>query len=216
MANEPVEVPDAGTAPFVAGTILCLNDNILAIYKRPVPEKGYHLVAALLPKGAIKVEGIVLEGYQIEELGALSKVMFEKMQEEGYWTRDLIVFHCFRWEDVARIPARPVLPSAFEDTHYKSPEGSSHSTAAQPVTPTEPAKPRFIRGMMLSIKFGDKAWDAVYWGRDEQGPVVAHKTNQVWALMHLDLDRFGDSIITSEQVDSALIEQINQSLSGAQ
>jgi hypothetical protein len=54
----------------------------------------------------------------------------------------------------------------------------------------------YRRGQCLAIKFGKKgeAWDAIYWGRDQQGTVVAHDTNGHWTLMHLDLSRFRDKV----------------------
>ncbi|MBN1868369.1 hypothetical protein JW916_13870 [Candidatus Sumerlaeota bacterium] len=55
------------------------------------------------------------------------------------------------------------------------------------------ARKDLTRGRRFSIKFGNRGWEAVYWGEDEQGSVVAHNTNGQWSLMHLDLSRFRDS-----------------------
>ena len=62
------------------------------------------------------------------------------------------------------------------------------------------------------IRFGNNVWDAIYWGKDDQGHVVAHQTNNQWALMHLDLDRFGNGVQVDPNPDLALVEQIEKSL----
>lgn len=219
MKSPEPRVQTEPDAPYAQGTILLLNDSMLAVYKRPVPEKEYHLVATLLPKGAVRIEGIALDGYQIEELGQIPYSLFEKLQGDMFWDRDLIVFHCYRFEDVALIPKTPGVPEP-----RPAPQGNGRPQAParpqpsppQPAAEPEKEQPFLARGKRLRVKFGDKYWDAVYWGRDEQGHVVAHQTHQQWALMHLDLDRFSEGLEVDPHVDVKIVEEINKSFATKQ
>jgi hypothetical protein len=59
---------------------------------------------------------------------------------------------------------------------------------------------------------GDRMWEAIHWGRDEQGALVAHRTSGEWALMHLDLGRFRDSLTYHEVLAPEIIQEIERSL----
>jgi len=74
-------------------------------------------------------------------------------------------------------------------------------------------KIRIRRGQRIVLKFGNKAWEAVYWGRDQTGPVVAHSTHKHWQLMHLDLNRFRDCVVPDEEPDQDLVDEIMRELS---
>jgi hypothetical protein len=208
-------------AEYSAGAILLLNQRTLAIYRKAVPEKGYHLVLALCPNHAVKAQGIALEGYQIEELGSLAPAWLERLLSEMRWERDLIVFHCYRYEDVARIPAVD---------HVEEPGNSIPAPVqwTQPVMPAQPPAPepsapapaektngQLRRGQRLQIQFGAKAWDAVYWGKDDQGQVIAHRTYENWSLMHLDLARFQNGLVVHPEVEPGLIKEIEDALVSA-
>lgn len=213
---------------YGAGAILRLNGRTLAIYKKAVPEKEYHLVLMLSPGGSVKAQGVALEGYEVEELGCIAPKWFEKMQTEMHWDRDLIVFHCYSFEDVVRIPraeggeetlesVRPA-PAAPPPPRAEA-EQVAVTPTASPVMPppvTAPPKPEangsMRRGQRLQIKFGNNTWDAVYWGKDDQGQVIAHKTYEQWALMHLDLKRFTNSMLIDPEADLTLVQEIEQSL----
>ena len=195
------------------GAILKLGDGPVVIYLRPVPQKEYHLVLALFPNGSIKTQGVALDAYPVEELGAIPPVWLERMQQEMRWNRDLIVFHCYSYDDVRKLPdamGAPADAPPAARTPVPSPKAQPEAPAARPPDDPQPAPPR--RGSRLQIRFGNNVWDAIYWGKDDQGHVVAHQTNNQWALMHLDLDRFGNGVQVDPNPDLALVEQIEKSL----
>jgi hypothetical protein len=68
------------------------------------------------------------------------------------------------------------------------------------------------RGQALRINVAGRVWEAVYWAKDEMGHVVAHCTNRKWALMHLDLNRFADSMELGEIKAPEEIEEIQRQL----
>ena len=201
------------SAAYNPGSILRLQDRTVVIYKQPVPEKGYHLVYTLIPGGTLKLQGVALEGYQVEEIGSIGQPQFDQLQQAMVWTRDLLVFHCYRYEDVDRIPQRPEVPET-------GAEPGPAATAASPA-PSSPSNGRqsaeakvepLRRGQRLQVRFGAKSWDAVYWGQDSQGHVVAHQTFNKWALMHLELDRFGGNVQIDPTVDEEVIGQIEENI----
>jgi hypothetical protein len=227
------------------GAILSLNGRTLAIYKQPVPEKEYHLMLVMLPNGQIKTQGIALEGHQVSEIGCLPQMMMDRLQREMCWTRDMIVFHCYSFDDVERIPTNltstvPVLtpvpterpvssqpayvpstpvvqpapiptpPPQPAPTYQAPPQPAAPQPA--PAAPEEPQPTVLRRGQRLQVRFGDRSWHAVYWGKDDQGQVIAHKTNRDWSLMHLDLDRFSTDLMFDPVVDYAVISEIEACL----
>ncbi len=215
--NEEPPAPVAGkTAGYGPGAILSLQGQTLVVYKQAVPEKGFHLVLALLPGGKIKLQGVALESYTVEEIGTIAAPQFEQMQRSMSWSRDLLVFHCYSFEDVARVPQSPEAPQAIQEpTAPAQPAPQApNGRVTPPAAEAQPAKLR--RGQRLQIRFGQKSWDAVYWGQDSQGHVVAHMTFNKWALMHLELDRFGSNVTIDPSVDEDLVRQIEAQLNGAQ
>lgn len=209
--GEPVS-PGELAAP---GAILLIGERTLAIYQKAVPDKEYHLVQVLCPNGATKTQGLALHAHQFEEIGALPPNHFEQSQRAGTWDRDLIVFHCYRYEDVCRIPQPLGSGTASTETAPRSTDSAVDTpVATSPSVPavSEQSTPDSLRrGQRLQIKFGANAWEAVYWGRDNQNHVVAHKTYQKWSLMHLDLERFANSLV-ADPVDDRLIAEIETSL----
>lgn len=212
-------------APFNPGDILRLNGRMLAVYKQAVPEKEYHIVLMLAPGGAVVAKGIALEGYEIDVLGAIAHKYFEQLQSEMQWERDLIVFHCYSYEDVAKVPRADGGIEEPRNGHRPAPAPAYTPAPAQaraeeePEAAYEPAPPRpaevngnLRRGQRLQIRFGDKGWEAVYWGKDDQGQVVAHKTHENWDLMHLDLKRFASTMQVEPEPDPLLVQEIEQSL----
>ena len=211
---------------YAAGSILRLNRNTYGVYDRPVPEKGYHLVHVLNPHGSTKTQGIALEGHQVEEIGELPAKWFHNLQQSGQWNRDLIMFHCYRYEDAATIPvdnrpqaapqqAQPLATPPRVQPAAAPREQPAARTQEAPVPPTPPSASEspLKRGNHLTVKFGSKAWDAIYWGHDDQGHVVAHKPNGHWSLMHLDLERFQNTgLVVNANVDPILVRAIEESL----
>lgn len=194
-----------------------------------MPEKGYHLVLILGPHGSVKAQGIALDGYEIEELGNIAPKWFEKLQSDMQWQRDLVVFHCYSYEDTLKVPRLEGTEAPREPLRMApaapAPVAAAPQATAEPLADPQtdyapvaqqPPRPELNgnlrRGQRLQIKFGEKAWDAVYWGKDDQGQVIAHKTHEDWALMHLDLKRFANTMQVDHETDPALIQEIEQSL----
>lgn len=224
--EEPVDyrVP----AVHAPGAILSLGEHTLVIYKQSVPDKGYDLVYTLLPGGTMKLQGVALSGHAAQEIGSIGQPYFDQLQTTMHWNRDLIVFHCYRYEDVAKIPAAPsAAPDATPQPSKPEPQpvrtaapqpAYQPTIATQPVPPPPPEDPRknLKRGQRIQVRFGQKAWDAVYWGQDDQGQVVAHQTYNNWSLMHLDLDRFsGSNMMVDPNIDEQLVRTIEQGLNGS-
>jgi len=216
---------------FPKGTILCLDEEELVIYRRPVHGQSYDMVYSLLADGLVKIEGVDLNQHQIVELGQLSPTHLKQLQTDMRWTRDLIAYNCYRLEDGQRIPeptgtvpaegyAHPpqlqARVGAARPAAAGAPVAAARTTESgpTPVTPPPlpPKKKTIRRGQRITIKFGDRTWDAVYWGMDSKGTVVAHRTPQRWTLVHLDLNRFKESMAVAPEVDAGLIEQIGQDL----
>ena len=223
MVGSPEPLPEPVTgSPYAAGTILRIDQQVIAIYRRAVPDKGYHLLLVLYPNHGVKAQGIALEGHQVEELGCLPSVWMDRLQSEMRWDRDLIVFHCYCYEDVAKIPAiessgeprgevrRAPSPEP-EPSPLPVPEPRT-VVEATPPTPPEKTNGHLRRGQRMQVRFGSNLWDAVYWGKDDQGQVIAHQTYEKWSLMHLDLERFASNLLVDPEVDPALIQEIETSL----
>ncbi|GEM_PF-2438248 len=72
---------------------------------------------------------------------------------------------------------------------------------------------QLVRGRRLRVSFGPgKSWEAIYWGRDLLGAILAHRTHAQWSLMHLDLDRFKDSLDYGEILNSDDIAAIQREI----
>ena len=198
----------SGNAP-VPGTILLLSHSALAVYLKYMPDKEYHLALMLAPNGTVKAQGIALEGHQVEELGSIPARFVEELKQTQTWSRDLLVFHCYSYDDVRRLPSggSDVTPAADSSAPLMNP------TSAPEPSPL-PGAAGLRRGQQLTIRFGSNTWDAIFWGRDDQACVLAHKTNNEWALMHLDLERFQNDMDVSPDIDPLLIEEIQSALVG--
>lgn len=201
-------------APYREGAILCLNQRTVAIYNRPIPEKEYHLMQVLHPGNRVKMQGIAVEGYAVEELGCLPPEHLKRLQSEMRWDRDLIAFHCYSYEDVEKLPQQAAAPAEGGGGTSETRPAQSAPAGAAPAAEAS-SNGRLHRGQRVTVQFGDKMWEAVYWGKDDQGEVVAHQTNRVWSLMHLDLHRFGSGLEVDPEIDVSLVKEIEQSLGSA-
>jgi hypothetical protein len=205
---------------YQPGALLCLNGRTVAVYKQAVPEKEYHLVMVMAPNFTVKTQGIALEGYQVEEIGCLSPEVFERLQHEMRWSRDLLVFHCYSYEDVEKLPQHliapsvgaPVIAAPVQPVEIREVVSETETSPYEDDDEDEAPGNAMRRGQRIRVRFGDKAWSAVYWGHDDQGQVVAHKTHKHWSLMHLDLERFGADLNIDPNVDSQVIAEIEKSL----
>lgn len=108
-------------------------------------------------------------------------------------------------------PPRPSTASA--STHVGAPAHVPASTSPAPAARSN-EREQIARGRRVLIHFGPgKAWEAVYWGQDDQGAVVAHRTHNRWSLMHLDLTRFRDTMEVGEALDPEEVAEVERDLS---
>jgi hypothetical protein len=200
---------NGGKRKYNPGSILRLNQRSVAIYKMAVPEKGYHVVLFPGPGGLLKSQGLELEHYAVEELGLLTPRMFDRLQSEMHWNRDLIIFHCYTYEDAAKVQ----LPHCEVCPHFKEKaETETRHARNAALHPEDSRKHELRRGQRLQIMMSGKAWSAVYWGKDLAGHVLAHNTGGAWALMHIDLDRYQAGLKVEPQADQELVRQIEAAL----
>jgi len=192
------ETPPPTKSPvllYELGTVLHLEDGSLGIYKGPISGKEYHLVYHLRPDGKVEAEGIYLSAYRCEALGKVPHSVVQEMQRTMRWYRDSIISHLPSEEQKRLVP-------------FLSP-GRPKTEVIEPLKKKETLE----RGRRLKIGFGDRVWDAVYWGSDELGQIVAHNTHKNWTLMHMNLGRFGDSLEYGDLCSPEEIREINQMLS---
>jgi hypothetical protein len=198
----PAPRPNGKPVPS-AGAILRLATGELLVFDRDVPARDYQLVYNLLPDGTASPEGIcLLDAYEFEQIGLLSNDVFGAIRRTNSWDRDPIVFHLnsLRFAEFVPKPQAPGAPP--------SPRAQAHLPPGEPASARIPSPhgagqepSRFQRGQRLKIVFDkERSWKAVFWGSDEMGMVVAHKTGGTWAFMHLDLSRFADSIILEDGI----------------
>lgn len=198
-APKPVKESRPETPPpnslYDMGAIIKLEDGSIGIYKGPIPGKDYHLLYHLRPDGAVRPEGIYLYAYRCETLGKVTDEVLDDIQRSMRWDRDSIVYHLTSREKARLVPllsSRVIKPEVSE-----------------PVRNRESLE----RGRKLKVRIGSRFWDAVYWGSDELGQIVAHDTNENWSLMHLNIKRFGDSLEYGPLCTPEEIREINESLS---
>lgn len=214
---------------FLPGTILVFEDGSMGVYKETNPVKEYDIVYQLMDTGRAVPQGIPLYNYEVEAVGRLSELHLSQLVGSNRWDRDMIVFHLVKYKDIAYIPklidgtsqasgsgvhALPSLEGRSSATVQRPGEALLRSEGAVSVA-HEAEKPRETRGRRLTIDFGpNRSWDAVYWGKDELGHVVAHHTHEKWSLMHLDLNRFKDSIVWSDMVTDEKLQAMEKDIVG--
>lgn len=200
---------------FLPGTILVFEDGSVGLYKEPNPAKEYDIVYMLRNSGRVSAQGIAVSNYDVEPIGRLSPAVFDSLVQNNAWERDMMVFHLLRYKDRTHIPeiVSQEQPPSRAETY------SRHQVRKLETDETlfeEPEKPKLVRGRQLTIQFSPgQKWSAVYWGQDELGHVVAHHTHDKWALMHLDLDRFKDSMSFHEIVGDDVITKMQRDFTTA-
>lgn len=232
MASTP---PPSAEGQFNSGSILCLNDEELVIYRRPVAGKPLDMVYSLLADGAVKIDGLDFSNYRIEEIGQLPPAKLKTLQADMRWSRKMIAPHCFVPEDADRIPdpdeawtqgktRQPSVETMGDtdvprDTFNKAVQQESAvrvQEEEQDEQPRPSGKLKIRRGQLIQIKMGYNNWEAVYWGRDAKGSVVAHNTHNHWQLMHFDIARYKDTMTVGPEPDARLVEEISKDLSTQQ
>ncbi len=244
-SRAPSGDPDSVQRTWQPGMILSINKHTLGVYKKFMPESAIHLVAILCSDGFIKIQGISFKGMEVDEIGNLTPELFKHLESLSKWERDLIVFHCYRYEDTFRIPIPSVsgkpspkkiqpnelnhfgaVSESDKDNDISNNEVMKSDAGTNQAVDHEPAAPEEImhltsqnpiagmqRGQRVQIQMGMKLWNAVFWGCDMTGMVVAHNTCKKWSLMYLDLHRYRNSLKIDPQIDQGLIQEIQDDLS---
>ncbi len=161
------------------GTLLNIEDLGIGIYKERIPQKGYDIVYILLPD-KVSVQGIFLNMYRREIIGKLPPYVFKEIQKTHKWNPEQITAYFSDEKYTYLLPCTSKDLKAVPVQSEKSQKVDSPSEILRTIP----------FGQKLIFKMGDKAWEAIYWTKDEIGHVVAHNTNGHWQLMHLDLKRF--------------------------
>jgi hypothetical protein len=195
---------------------MTFDDGSLAIFKDAVSGKDYALFYFLEPTGVLSPRGIFLEQYEYKCIGRIPVHLFEAMKSQGRWDRDCVIFHLSEWDHVKLVPPQGGDSLIWSGT---SSTGDAPGYGRQAVSPDQESKSGLtqrtrqpIRGQILKINVAGRVWESVFWGKDEMGSVVAHCTNKKWALMHLDLKRFEDSMELGELKPPSEIDQIQREL----
>jgi hypothetical protein len=198
-ANRPVTQGTDGTFPV--GTILRFEDHSLGVFKDAKADKDYEVVYRLLPDGSVRPEGMALASYDVKVLGKLPPEFVHRLQRRLTWNRDEIIFHLEHFDYCELIP-EPDPQYVVEDEEEAVEE-----------TPNGAGGSLLTKGRHLTLSFGPgQSWQAVYWGEDDLGPLVAHKTADTWALMHLDLDRFADTMEMGPMAHESQLAEIEGDL----
>lgn len=208
---------------FIPGTMIVLEDGTMGVFKETNAVKEYDIVYLLRENGRVNPQGIPLQNYEVTPVGRLTGPVFDQMIASGKWERDVIVFHLLKLKDRAHIPAHnpdaqsvPSQSSSGFSSETVSLAGFRRSSEDKAGEVPNDAKPPLTRGRKLTISFGGaQRWESVYWGKDELGHVVAHNTHDAWALMHLDLGRFKDTIQFGEIVGNDVLRKMESDFSKA-
>lgn len=198
-AGAPAASSALGTdGTFPVGTILRFEDESIGVFKDARADKDYEIVYQLHRDGTAQAEGLALASYEVRVIGRLPPEFVLRLQRRQRWVRDEIIFHLDSFDYCAFVPV--IDPNAARPAAAQLP--------AAP-TPTPAAAPKLEQGRRVQVSFGpDKQWAAVYWGADDLGPLVVHQSGGRWALMHLDLNRFADSLVIGDFVDAKTRAQI--------
>jgi len=181
---------------FPGGTLVVWNSNHLGVYKKHLEEKGYDLLYVVESDGRLQPKGICLFAYQPRRVGMLSEGILQWMERTMRWDRDALVFHFDDPNEARAIPALGDGSTARPASVGSKPVGAAAGTET------------LVRGRTFTINVGQHQWQGIYWGRDAIGTVVAHDTNRVWSLMHLDLDRFGSGLKLGKMLSAGKILEI--------
>jgi hypothetical protein len=210
----------SGSYEYASGSILRLDDGSVAIFKDAVSGKDYALLYFLEPDGTVAPRGIFLQQYDAQRIGHLPEPLFAQMRDGGTWDRDAVIFHLEKYEFAQMVRQVAAHQEGRTPAHHARTTAPSSAPVEEqpqyeaPAVQAEPAKPRDMleRGRVLRINVGGKVWESVYWTKDEMGPIVAHNTHKDWALMHLDLKRFQDSLEYGDLLTGSKLAEIETSL----
>ncbi len=182
---------------FPDGTLVRWNGGELGIYRQHVESKGYDLIYVVEADGRLQPKGVCLAPYEPHRVGMLSQGILQWMESTMRWDRDALLYHLDNPDDAKTLR---VLSQA------QPPQSAASATES-------PANGRWVRGRTFTIKVGKHKWRGVFWGRDSLGTIVAHNTNRVWSLIHMDLKRYGDGIEYGDVLPAREIEKIEAAVS---
>lgn len=212
---------------YQEGDIIVLDDgddSTIGIYISPVPDKDYDVVYCLREDGRVEPRGIPFYSYTHRKIGRLPEERLKVIKTRMRWMREEIIYYLDRFEDIKLIPSsnhrQKETFSYIENTtsvQVEEPVEKTEIDSDQPdlklqerVRKEEPHS--LVRGRKIIIKYGDKRWESIYWGADDRGVIVAHKTTGSWELMHLDLTRFGDNVEYGEILSDLELLEIQRHL----
>jgi hypothetical protein len=198
---------ESALGEFSFGDIVLLGDDSIGLYNRFIPEKEYDVVYLLEADGSLSPKGVLLSAHGGQTIGRLPATMARRCFSQMAWDRDLIVFHLYEFSDTKRVPHPTVARNADGKvvTKHHAAETPQEEVARERTSP-------LTRGRRFSVSFGDRTWEAIAWGHDEQGALVAHNTTGEWALMHLDLRRFEGAIQFRELLSREELAEIERAL----
>jgi hypothetical protein len=203
------EEPYEGSLPFAPGTIVRMGDDSVAVIVEEIRNREYDLVYILCAVGRVEPRGVCLFAYELERLGRLPREELKRIGKNLSWNRDRVVYYL---DDIA-------FASGIPSFGPPQPQGEQQAPPEEAATASAPGEPHddghsLQRGRSLSILFGEKSWDAVYWGEDQLGVILAHTQNGDWELMHLDLSRFGDGVKRGPLLSRENLQEIEESIVG--
>ena len=66
------------------------------------------------------------------------------------------------------------------------------------------------RGRRIAIRSGGNEWEAVYWGSDENGDIVAHRSGEHWWFVHFDVRGAANKMVVGNLLSQAEILDIER------
>lgn len=70
----------------------------------------------------------------------------------------------------------------------------------------------FQRGRRISVVQGSHKWEAIYWGRDRNGEIVAEKNKGKWRLTYVDLHAMADRLLDGTMLTTQEIKEVEADL----
>jgi hypothetical protein len=209
VESKPATHPVAST--YEPGTILKLENGSVGIFKESLPDKDYDIVLYLMPDGKVEPRGISLFSYSSERIGKLPAEYFSQLSDRMRWERDVIVYHLDSLDSSRLIPG---IERHVEETPRQSVTANSVGSGAIRSFQAPPTRKRasLERGRKLKIRLGNRGWEAVYWGSDNDGAILAHNTNKRWELARLNLKQYESSMEIGDYLSSREVKEIEDAL----
>jgi hypothetical protein len=210
-AVEAKQSPQPAVSLYEPGTILKLENGSVGIFKESLPDKEYDIIYYLLPNGSIDPRGISLFSYSSERIGKIPPEYLSRLEDSMRWERDLVVYHLDSFDYSTLIPKIERI-SEDEPRRPSTTESVRARVASRPISSTVQKRSSLERGRKLKIRFGNGAWEAVYWGSDNDGAILAHYTNKRWELTRLDLKPYEGSMELGDYLSSREVREIEDAL----